>query len=909
MNEVLLLMLVFSPFVVGALFALSPRRSLPYLGLISTAFASLLFLVVIYFSLNFAGSTSFRLFFPWVPRVYVNLSFFADGLSLFYSLLITGMGALVLLYANYYMDSSEPRIRNFYCFMNIFMGAMLGAVLADNFMLFFLFWEVTGVMSYLLIGYHYEEPSVRNASRLAFLITSMASLCLFLGFILIGVLEQTLEISQVAEKSLLYEEHRYWVFVIMVLILIGIYAKSAQFPLHFWLPEAMAAPTPVSAYLHSATMVKLGIYLTARIFPIFADNTLWFPLVTSLSLLTILVGGVGALRANTLKKILAYATISQLGFFISFYGMGDPQGLQYDYVHIFNHALYKGSLFMLVGILAHAAQITDIRQIGGVFKKMPLFGVAFAISIAAMAGIPGTTGFLSKELIIKDSVLLLQQGALGVFIFSLLFLGLLFKVAFSYRLFKYCFFSPRNQEAVIQHSPNFMILLPPLILSSAALVLGISPNILEGLLNTYFIKNIHLEDLMETDLWYGVSFNFVISVTLFLGGIVLYRVFEKKKEQLDEIILPDLAGISTRIFENFPYYAKKITALVHSSYAQVNLLWVFILFSATVGYMIFYLKPTISMSADFSLESLVKLLMIFSTITILMLSDPVSKLIALSFVGLIITFYFVLRDAPDVAMTQMVVEVATLFVFVLLFSKLKLKKIQSRSWRKAGVAAFFGVVVALIPSLNGSFLGDSSLANFFLHNTVSLAKGGNAVNTILVDFRALDTLGEITVVVISVLGVYGLFSRGREKLFSHLRTFIPTPLLKAVIPAIFIIATIFSIYLLVRGHNYPGGGFVGGMVVAISSILVAMAVDKKSPFRFFEKINPFILIFIGLTLTLAASSISLAFGDAFLVSYFLEDSMFLNSPLIFDLGVFILVLGGVTTIIYIIRENTLKEMQ
>jgi len=896
----LLLTLIFSPFLLGPFFALFPKRNLQVIGLVSTAFSLCLFILSIYFSLNLLENGPFQLFTPWVPELYLSFSFLADGLALFYVLLITGMGTLVCLYAHYYMDCSELRIRHFYCFIHLFMGAMLGAVLADNFILLFLFWEITGVMSYLLIAYHYEAPKAISASKLAFLLSSLASLCLLIGFILIGVLDHTLEISEVEAKGLIEGEHNYWFFAVMLLLLIGIYAKSAQFPLHFWLPEAMAAPTPVSAYLHSATMVKLGIYLVARISIIFATSELWLPLVTTLSLVTMLVGGIAALFAKPLKRILAYATISQLGFFISFYGLSDPQGLEYDYVHIFNHALYKGSLFMLAGIFAHSASITTIDQLGGIARKMPLCTAIFTLALAVMAGIPGTTGFLSKELLIKDIVLLAQQGTAATLIFIALLLGLLFKVAFTYRLFYYLFFSMNKNDAVVAHKPKLMMFAAPFILSSAALILGIWPRGILFLLKIYQTEGLHHEVNAEELLGHGNELNLILSLCIFGGGIFLFYLSKRYHKHLPSQTLFNLANTSNNIIEKLPSYAQTITKNIHSSKPQVNLAWVFLFFSLTIAYALSSITANIELSFIPTLDSLIKVLIILALASVLLLRKLMAKLIGLSLVGFFITLYFTIKSAPDVAMTQMLVEVATLFVFILFFSKLTQERASPHSIRRAVLALVFGISVSFLPLMNGSLLSEISLGTFYLENAPILAKGNNTVNTILVDFRALDTLGEIAVIAVAALAVYGLFARHDEKC----STLIPSPLFKAVMPLIFFCTLIYSLYLTLKGHNEPGGGFIGAMVAANCFILFVMAMGQRAQ-AILHKTPPMAAIFAGLALSLLASSISLLSNDAWMSAYFIKDLPFFNTPLLFDLGVFLLVFGAALAIIIRIRENSL----
>lgn len=904
--EWLLPILVCVPFLQGAIVATArfiPKRSL---GLLSSAAAFIHFLLIVHLTLHATEGTSLRLSLQWFPDALVNFSLRADGLALFFSLLITGMGTLVFLYAYGYMNHEEEKVRRFYAYLNIFMGSMLGAVLADNMIVLFLFWEATSVTSFLLISYEDNKTQARSAARMAFLLNALASLALLLGFILIGVLDNTLELTEIEKIGLVYGKHPFWVFAIMGLLLTGIYSKSAQFPFHFWLPQAMAAPTPVSAYLHSATMVKLGIYLTARIYVLFVDSDLWLPLVTTFSLVTVLVGGAFALFATKLKQVLAYATVSQLGFFISFYGIGDPIGLDYDYVHIFNHALYKGSLFMLVGILAHCANATDIRQITGLGKRMPLLGAVFLISLAAMAGIPGTTGFLSKELLIADLLLLAESQPTAALVFLGLLTGLLFKVAFTYRLFYYAFLKKTRDPIHVHHAPGLKLLFSPFFLSITALVFGIWPKGLETLAKAFFVEGMHSPSPDEIHLWHGFSLTLAISMLLFVGGVIVFYLTRRFESRFALEQLPSLAKKWSDWLDHVPTQAKSLTRLFHSRHPERHLLWIFATLS--VGLLAFFLKesPSFPAWAPLNVKNTASIAMVVSTAILLYLKHPFHRLILLSVVGFLVMFHFVLRQAPDVAMTQMVVEVATLFVIILLFGRIKEALPVRHSVYRGVLAAITGLTVAAIPLFHGVLVEEARLANFFIANALPLAKGNNAVNTILVDFRGLDTLGEIAVIVVAALGVAGMTLRREHLTIRHFPSLIPTPILASVMPTICLVTTIFGLYLLFRGHNEPGGGFTGGMAPALSFVLVGISM-KVSRIFYFDRFNPFSLMMIGLALSLSAAFLSLVKDGVVLASYFVDSIPLLNTPLLFDTGIFLLVIGSVISMVYVMREHTLWE--
>ncbi len=906
MNEYLFWLLIFGPFIQTALFAFAPKSLQSYFGFISSLLASGYLAIVIHLSMNLDPASPLHISQEWVPQIKVNLSFYADGLGLFFALLIVGMGVLVSIYAQGYMDHSEPRIGKFYSYISIFMGAMLGAVLANNLVVLFLFWEITGVMSYLLIGYHDEKGEARKASRLAFLITSLSGLFLLAGILLIAVLDHTLELTEILSKGVILEQHPSWVLPIMVLILIGAYGKSAQFPLHFWLPSAMSAPTPVSSYLHSATMVKLGVYLIARIYSLFINTSLWFPLLTTLSLITVLLGGVLALRAYRLKQILAYATISQLGFFISFYGLGDSEGLTYDYVHIFNHALYKGSLFMMVGILAHSANVTDVRHLVGLRQKMPLYSLILAISLAAMAGVPGTTGFLSKELFVSDLIYLYKEQFSAVFAIGVLLFGLLLKVAFSCRLFYYFFICQKGTEIQIHRHPDWKLLLPPLILSLLALFWGIWPTTLERIARNYFIEGLHSLDAKGITIWHGWGLNLVISTSLFLGGIALFRFMRRYEREAESYKSPGLAQFCSELLDRLPFYAKKMTGLIHRSHGRDHLYWIIIAFSLLIGSGMILNQVSLYLPSKLSEVEAAQVMLIIATGLVLKMKTPLQRLISLSFIGFLTVYYFTLRQAPDLAMTQMVVEVATLFVLLLTFSRLPSGIRAIHNKKQMLIAAVAGLSIALIPAFNGSFLTADSLSRFYLHNSMPLAKGANAVNTILVDFRALDTLIEIAVIMVAAIGVAAIGSQRASYQPKHLTSIIPSPALPSIMPLIFLLTLPFSLYITLRGHNQPGGGFTGGMILSISFVLLGIA-TRRSRFFLFDRISPLNLMLTGFLMSLLSGVISLAVDGTFMLSQFYLGTTLISSPLLFDLGIFLLVIGSVNLILAKMRNQTLQE--
>lgn len=716
---------------------------------------------------------------PWIPSLGINLSFLVDGLSLFFGLIVSGMGCLIFFYANHYLDDHYEHHGRFYCYLTLFMAAMIGTVFANNLMLLFVFWELTGLASFLLIGFLHAEESSRVGARQALLITGFTGLVMLAGVIMLYTVTGTYQFSELVTGALPQEAHSGWLTVAMVLLVIGAFGKSAQFPLHFWLPNAMAAPTPVSAYLHSATMVKLGVFLCARIYPLFADNALWAPLLSSVAFTTMLLAAVLALLSHDLKAILAYSTVSQLGFLIGYYGLGPAEGVDYDYLHILNHVFYKGALFMIVGVVAHAAGIRDIRQLGGLFRRMPLLGATTLVVAGSMAGFIGTTGFLSKEVMFKEIFESMTAHAyLGWYATACVVVTSMVKVAFSARLFANIFLGQEPPEIAKHfHAPSLAIQLPPVLLAGAALFFGLFPSLLDPPLNRLVAEGLNRPH--ELHLWPGVTRELVASLLVLAAGLGLYWLGERvgwrwhripRALQFDRFFEAGLEGFSK--------FTKWLTRVVRAD-QPVDYLPIVIGFALVLvgGSLVWALATgdalmTLLREAAWgwpdALRSFVVLLITLSVAGVVVLRRWTTQLIALSVSGFLVCFYFVLYRAPDLALTQILIEVVTLFMVLILLGRFPRSAETGElthppSWtRRAlnlGLALGMGALTTGLILVVTARPHERRLGDFFLAQTGPLADGSNAVNTILVDFRGFDTLGEITVLVIAMLGCLGLLMR------------------------------------------------------------------------------------------------------------------------------------------------------
>lgn len=909
---VLLFLAILLPTLFGIALTFSISRIRRFAGLLSslTTFASFCCIFYIYKSIDHDQAMQFSI--PWVPSLKVNLAFLVDGLSLFFGFLVTGVGTLVNFYAHFYMEKDDPYLKRFYIYLNLFTSSMLGCVFADNLLVMFLFWELTGVTSFLLIGYLFTDKTSLVSARMVFLVTSLTSLLLLVGIIIIGSLDQTFLWTEIVTQGVSYGEHEYWQVAVILCFMIAIFGKSAQLPFYFWLPNAMRAPTPISAYLHSATMVKLGVFLTARMYPLFVTSEIWFPLVVSVCLLTMLIGAVLSLLSNDLKMILAYATVSQLGFFISIYGMGDISGVNYDFVHILNHAFYKGSLFMLVGIINHATGIRDIRQLGGLWKYLPTTTVIFFIATLAMAGVPGTTGFISKELLLKDLLLLETNMFAGIAILLLIVCASVFKVAFSIRLFYHLFVREKPIENSNIHRPCWQVLVAPALLSMCALGFGIWPVGLEHIAESFYVSGLHSEDLSSLKVWHGWSLELKISVMILGTGALLFYFAERKQVWSLLSPFPDFAKVWTRLIESTVTIADKCTLFLKGKSIDRHIAVLLLFFACGVGGVLIFqgAMPWRGLiQSPGSLYRWTALIMIASTtLAVPLLSGGLSQVLALASSGFFVTLYFVFYMAPDLAMTQILIEVVTgimLLVMVWAFRKeVPIKEDVRRTVLRITIALLVAVAGIAISLSYSGLEGSKPLAEYYLRSSVPLANGANAVNTILVDFRGLDTLGEVTVLLIAAIAIIGLVTRKHPPQISwdSSLVLVPSEILRTLSPAIFAMINFFALYLLIRGHNQVGGGFIAGLASSIAFILLGFSLQLSA----LKKMLPMNLLLLsgsGVALALIVGLLPSLFGKAFLTHGVLQ----IPTALVFDIGVYIVVLGITLISIFALRSDALRE--
>ena len=853
----------------------------------------------------------------WIPQLGLNLSLRLDGLSLMFALLILGIGLLVIIYARYYLADKDS-LGRLYALLQLFMMAMLGIVLSDNLLLLIIFWELTSLSSFLLIGYWSHRSDARKGARMALAITGAGGLALLAGALVLGQITGSYSLQVITNSADLIQSHKLYP-VALILILIGAFTKSAQFPFHFWLPHAMAAPTPVSAYLHSATMVKAGVFLLARLYPALSGSDLWFYLVTFTGLATLVFGAYTALFKHDLKGLLAYSTISHLGLITMLFGFSSQLATMAALFHIINHATFKASLFMAAGIIDHETGTRDMRKINGMWKFMPITATVAMVSASAMAGVPLLNGFLSKEMFFAETLQVELMGGFGWIIPFFATLAGIFAVAYSYRFIHDVFFNgyPIDLPIYPPHEPPRYMILPMALLGSLCLLVGILPNFTVA----PFLEAASLAVLggavpeHHISLWHGLNLPLVMSVIAMLGGLLLYRqrsgffAFYERKYRLDENV-----EFEKRI-QGIVRFAQRVTDALEIGSLQRS---VALLFGTVLLVGAVELWPLLvgsgQVMGDVALQPidgvsllLATVMMIAALVTVFIHHNRFAALLVLGVVGLIVSLVFVRFSAPDLALTQISVEVVTIIVLMLaLYFLPQLTPFESAAGivvRDIAIALAAGLGVGLLTLAILTRPYDTGLAEFFIANSVSGGGGTNVVNVILVDFRGFDTLGEISVLAIAGLGVYLMLDGLRLPLPSTdvdgrgwARDPYP-PILTVLSRILLPLALMVSVYIFLRGHNQPGGGFIAGLITSVALILQYVCsgsdwVQQRLPVDYGR------LSVAGVFIAALTGIASWAFGYPYLTTTFghihwpVIGEFELASAMIFDTGVFLTVVGA-----------------
>lgn len=722
----------------------------------------------------------------WAPALEVNLSFYLDGLSLLFALLITGIGTLIVFYAGSYLRTHPARGR-FYAWLLTFMAAMLGLVLSDNLITIFLFWELTSISSYFLIGFDHRREAARRAALQALLVTGLGGLAMLAGLLMLGHTGGSFEMSELLGTGDRLRDHSLYV-PILLLILAGCFTKSAQFPFHFWLPNAMEAPTPVSAYLHSSTMVKAGIYLMARVSPMLGGTELWFAMLTIVGGVTMLFGAVLAIRQTYLKRILAYSTISALGVLTFLLGIGaagawlsesvEPEMALYAAqafaVFLLAHALYKATLFLVAGSVAAQTGTADIGDLGRIARAMPMTAAAAVLAALSMAGFPPFFGFVSKELLLEAT---LKQPAVGsVLTAAAMVAGTLFVVVSCLVAFRPFFGRPGGGTAKPAEEPPLPMWISPLLLGLAGLVCGLLPQriaeplvtpVVAGLLGTAQEVPVHLV------VWHGFNMELALGLIAIAAGVTLYAGHEKMTRVLAPLGALEKLGPEVwyrRGLDTLMAVGRAQTKLLQSGYLRNYLRIILITAIGLIGYAISRLEPLpiriewpAADMARWGYENLYLLmtscLILIGAVGAVHSRSRIAAVASLGVVGYGVALIYVFYGAPDLAITQFLVETLTVLLFMFVFYHLpgsQRVSAPTHRIRDLVVAGTMGVIMSVLVLVAVNLQLHEKISHFFAEQSVDIGRGRNIVNVILVDFRALDTLGEIVVLAVAAIGVLAL---------------------------------------------------------------------------------------------------------------------------------------------------------
>lgn len=893
----------------------------------------------------------------WLPSIGLDLVLRLDGFAWMFAVLITVVGALVSLYARYYMSPADPVARFYACFL-AFMGAMLGVVLSGNLVQLVMFWELTSLVSFLLIGYWHHRADARGGARMALTVTGAGGLALLGGVIVLGRIVGSYDLDVVlAAGDVVRADPRYP--VALLLVLLGALTKSAQFPFHFWLPRAMAAPTPVSAYLHSATMVKAGVFLLARLWPVLAGTELWFWVVSAAGLATLLLGAYVAMFQTDLKRILAYSTVSHLGLITLLFGLNSPLAAVAGVFHIVNHATFKASLFMAAGIVDHETGTRDIRRLNGLLRAMPITGTLALVASAAMAGVPLLNGFLSKEMFFAETVFLSAHPWLEVGLPAAATLAGVFGVVYSLRFGFDIFFGPPSTDLprAPEEPPRWMRI-PVELLVLVCLVVGIAPALSIGPALAAAARPVVGGELPDYSLavWHGLNAPFVMSLLAMAGGVAGYLLLLRRERRHGHMSRSPLLGRvdGKRLFDGgllaLTRGARTLLRVVGTRRLQSQLFaimastLVLALLSARVVPLAWGDRERLPASPAFAVLWIIGMMCAVGAA----IQAKYHRVVALTLMGgagLVTCLTFAWFSAPDLALTQIVVEVVTtaLFLLGLRWLPMRLKEAPQRvtagDWarrvRDLTLAVGAGAGLAALSYAMLTRPAPHSISPFFLDRALPQGGGANVVNVMLVDFRAFDTIGEITVLGAVALTVYALLRRFRPPMESAdapqqqrvLPADVATDLIKPrspedkargyllvpgmiarlLLPVAFVVAA----HLLLRGHNEPGGGFVAGLAVAIAFLMQYVAggtrwVEARA------RVRPALWIGIGLLIAGATGLGAIAAGYPFLTTHTwhftlpLVGQVHLPTATFFDLGVFAVVVGATLLILTALSHQSIR---
>jgi multicomponent K+:H+ antiporter subunit A len=949
---VILCLIVALPFIAGlcAAFLSSRSRNLASWLAGSIALTSTLLAASLY--RRIADGEVVRFVASWAPQYGLEFNLRMDGLAWMFTVLVSGMGVLVVLYARYYMSASDP-VPRFFAFLLAFMGSMLGVVLSGHLIQMVIFWELTSLSSFVLIAYWYHREDARRGARMSLIVTVAGGFALLLGVLVLGRITGSYDLDVVLSSGDVIRAHPQYP-VALALVLAGVFTKSAQFPFHFWLPQAMAAPTPVSAYLHSATLVKAGVFLLVRLWPALSGTPLWFWWVCGTGAITLLLGAISATFQRDMKGVLAYSTISHLGLITKLLGMNSALALVAAVFHIMNHATFKASLFMGTGVVDHETGTRDLRRLGGLRHLMPITALVASVAAGAMAGVPLLNGFLSKEMFFSEALQLASGSDLSLAFPVIATIAGLFSVAYSIRFVHRVFFGPVSQDLPrTPHRPNRRMLVPSIVLVLACLLVGIFPQQTVGSVLAIAAGSVLGEvPAYQLTLWHGWTVPLFMSFVALGGGLAFYAWLHSRRKSMS--VMPLLSRIDAgRTFDRLNVIAirgaGRLTRLLFSWRLQPQL-FLIVITALAAGLLPLAIGGwSVGSAPSTALDPLFLLLWFVGCAGALGAAANTkyhrfAALIMVGVAGLATVLTFAWFSAPDLALTQLVVETVTL-ILILLGLRWLPRRLESADPRRTTlqarmrrsrdfvIAVLAGAAVAAVAYAVITRPANSDVGDFYVRNSLELGGGRNVVNVILVDFRGFDTLGEITVVGIVAMIVYALLRRFRpapESIelpsaqrcagtappeYSNPDELLPSGDLK--MPAVLVrlllpFAALVSIYFLLRGHHAPGGGFVGGLVMAtalIAQFMVGGTLWVESRL----KVYPLSLVGVGLLFAASAGMLAWESRLLFLTARTVDlrlpllGEVHLSSVLLFDLGVYLLVIGATVLMLIALAHQSMRS--
>lgn len=947
MLELLVLLPFLGAFVAGCM--PDGSRNRPF-GAAAVATGLALALAISRFD-DVAARDILKVHYEWLPAFGLDLVLRMDGLAWVFTVMVLGIGLLVLLYARYYMSPRDP-VARFFAYMLAFMGAMLGVVLSGNLIQLVVFWELTSLTSFLLIGYWQSRNDARRGARMAFTVTTTGGLCLLAGVLVIGHIVGSYDLDVVLAAGDRIRAHDLYLPA-LVLVALGALTKSAQFPFHFWLPHAMAAPTPVSSYLHSATMVKAGVFLLIRLWPALSGTEAWTWVLGSAGVCTLLIGSFFAIYQNDMKGLLAYSTISHLGLIVVLLSIGTPLSVVAAVFHVMNHAVFKASLFMAVGIVDHETGTRDMRVLRGLGKAMPYTAALAIVASAAMAGVPLLNGFLSKEMFFAETMIVggTEDWSMSV---AAVLMGV-FSVAYSLRFIS-VFFGPLADDLPKHpHEPPRWMRFPVECLVVLCIAVGIMPERVVGRVLDVATHSVVGPEMPEYDLgiWHGFNLPLVMSIIALLGGLAFYVMLRRRFNLAERDRVPVLHRFKgAQAYENAMLGLSAASAWLLRRAGTLRLqpqLLVLMLAMVAVPLLLVRPLPQLALPGLADIDILFALLWLIGAACALGAAWQAKyhRLVALILaggVGVVVSLTFLWLSAPDLALTQLMVETVTTVLILLGLRWLPPRRppeglaprVPRSTWlRRArdgsiAVAGGLGLAAATWALLTST--PPKTISDFYLLRALTEGGGANVVNVLLVDFRGFDTLGEITVLSAVALTVYALLRRFRPAPES---VAIPvqqandvdpavtqTPVVQArsgylAVPAVYLrfllpFMGMIAVYFFMRGHNLPGGGFVAGLIFA-TALIVQYMVAGTDWVESHLRLRPHRWIGYGLLTATLTGIGAWFFGYPFLTSHTahltlpLLGEIHIPSAFVFDLGVFLVVVGTTMLILVALAHQSLRS--